>query len=171
MVIEVSLKEILSGVIFLALLLGVIQWLISIWIKSRLEQSIKHEYDKQLEEYRFFVTKRERAANIATALARWIKYRGTEKKELPRKDLIDYYEDLTRMSFEMSLWIDDEKTLKRIMSLFTNEPGAPNVREVLIEIRDLISKSKTESFKAEDIVVWPRKEIADELFNQNGDSN
>jgi len=163
MIIEIDIKEILGCVSFLAFLLGITQWLLSLWIKARLEQSIKHEYDKKLEEYRFFVTKKERSANVATALAKWIKYRGKERELLSKQELIDYYENLTRMSFEMSLWIDDEKVLKKIMDLFIRKENAINVREALIEIRNLISKSKTESFEANDIVIWPKKELEKEV--------
>ncbi|MFA6514949.1 MAG: hypothetical protein WCT42_01635 [Candidatus Paceibacterota bacterium] len=42
--------------IFIILGLGLIQWLLSLWIKSRIEESIKQEYNKQLEEYKFSIS-------------------------------------------------------------------------------------------------------------------
>ncbi|MFH2013603.1 MAG: hypothetical protein ABIJ17_01385 [Patescibacteria group bacterium] len=109
----------------------------------------------KLESYKFVIRRREQAIRIAEFFAKWIKYGGKEKELLSEKELIDYYEDLTRMSFEMSLWIDDEEVLKKIMSRLVHKKDAIRVREILIEVRDLISKSKTKSFKADDIVIWP----------------
>lgn len=118
----------------------------------------------KLESYRFELRRKEQAAKIAEFFAKWIKYRGKSEKFLSGKELIDYYEDLTRMSFEISLWIDNEKILKKVMSLFAYDDGAPTVRELIIEVRDLMSKSKTNFFKANDIVIWPEKEKEKEIF-------
>jgi len=118
----------------------------------------------KLESYRFEIRRREQAVKIAEFFAKWIKYRGREEKLLSKKELVDYYEDLTRMSFEISLWIEDEEVLKKIMALLSYAKGAPNVREILIKVRDLISKSKTKSFKANNIIVWPKDEKVNELF-------
>jgi len=120
----------------------------------------------KLESYRFEIRRREQAVRIAEFFARWIKYRGKEEKLLSKEELINYYEDLTRMSFEISLWIDDEEILKKIMARLVHREEAPEVRELLIEVRDLISKSKTKFFKADDIVVWPKGEKEDEIFGQ-----
>jgi hypothetical protein len=37
----------------------------SFWLKARIESSIKHEYDKKLEAFRFEMKAREQAAKVA----------------------------------------------------------------------------------------------------------
>ena len=50
-------------------LIGIIQFLASKWLEGRLTQSIKHAYDRKLEEYRFEMRRREQAARVAKLLA------------------------------------------------------------------------------------------------------
>ena len=52
-----------------AALVGIVQFLASKWLESRLTQSIKHEYDRKLEEYRFEMRRSEQAARVAKLLA------------------------------------------------------------------------------------------------------
>ena len=81
-IIQTSISQLLLGSSILAVLLGSIQWLLANWVKIRLEQSIRHEYEKKLEDYRFSQLQRQKAETIATFFAKWIKYRGNEKKFL-----------------------------------------------------------------------------------------
>jgi hypothetical protein len=147
--------QVIGGVMSLVSSLGIIQWLLSIWIKSRLEQSIRHEYDKQLEEYKFSLSKRDKVANIASFFSLWIKYRGCERAWLDEKELIEYYRELTKMSFELALWVDDEDLLKDVMRRLKNEDGAQDTVSLLLMVKKLISENKEPDLKAEDITVWP----------------
>jgi len=140
-----------------------IQFLFSIWIKSRLEKSIQHEYNKKLEEYKFLQIQRQKAEIIAKFFAKWIKFRGQEKVLLEKKELLDYYEDLNKMSFEISLWISDDKILKEVMKLFQNDPEAKNVRQLIGEFRKLILNIKNDNFDVQEITLWPTNNIAIEL--------
>ena len=54
---------------FFLLGIAALQFLLGIWIKSRLETSIKSEYDKLLEDYRFDLKAREQAAKVAEYMA------------------------------------------------------------------------------------------------------
>lgn len=153
-IIQITYDQVFIGAIFLAFLSGGIQLCLAIWIKARLEKSIQHEYDKKLEDYRFSILQREQAAKIATFFARWAKYSAKEKAILNKKEMHDYYEDLTRMSYELSLWIPDEKLVKKIMSRLELKEGAPEVKELLIEIREHILGKKTKTLKAGEIIHW-----------------
>lgn len=157
-IIQVTYDQIIAGTISLAFLLGVIQFLLAIWINARLEKSIQHEYDKKLEDYRFSILQREQAAKIATFFAKWAKYSAKEKTILNKKELHDYYEELTKMSYELSLWIPDENLVKKIMSRLELKEGAPQVKELLIEIREHILGKKTKTLKSKEIIHWYVKE-------------
>ncbi len=162
---QLTISQILGSTLLLVICLGALQWLLSLWIKNRLEQSIKHEYDKQLEEHKFAISKRDKTANIASFFSLWIKYRGHEQGWLKGKDLIEYYQKLTQMSFEFALWIDDEDLLRDVMKRLKNEDGSENTIELLLEVRKFISKNKTSKLKAEDITIWP----ADTTFIEDGE--
>ena len=47
---------------------GVILWFLSLLIESRLTASIKHEYDKKLEDYRNDIRIREQASGVVDLL-------------------------------------------------------------------------------------------------------
>jgi len=153
--VQITIGQLLGSTAFLLLGIAIVQWLLSIWIKSRLEQSIRHEKDKQLEEYKFSLSKRDKVANIASFFSLWIKYRGHEKKWLEEKELIEYYRELTKMSFELALWVDDEVLLKDVMKRLKNEDGSQDTIELLLKVRKLISENKESTLGAEDITLWP----------------
>jgi hypothetical protein len=163
-IIQLTLGQVLGGTAFLITCVGLLQWLISNWLKIRLEQSIRHEYDKQLEEYKFAISKRDRIANIASFFSLWIKYRGHERKWLNDRDLIDYYRELTQMSFELALWVDDEDLLKEVMKRLKNEDGSENTVELLLRAKGLISENKNSTLGADNITIWP----ADIKFIEEG---
>ncbi|MHB1330370.1 MAG: hypothetical protein ACYCY6_00100 [Minisyncoccota bacterium] len=154
-IIQLTVTQIFGGIMLFILGLGIIQWILSIWIKSRLEQSIRHEYDRQLEEYKFSLSKRDKVANIASFFSLWIKYRGNERAWLDEKELIEYYRELTKMSFELALWVDDENLLKDVMKRLKNKDGSQGTIELLLKVKKLISENKESSLKAEDITLWP----------------
>jgi hypothetical protein len=152
---QLTFNQVLVVTIISVLGFGVIQWLLSVWIKNRLEQSIRHEYDRKLEEYKFSLSKRDKVANIASFFSLWIKYRGHERKWLNEKELIEYYRELTKMSFELVLWIDDDDLLKDVMKRLKNEDGSQNTVELLLKARELISVRYKSNLKVEDVTLWP----------------
>lgn len=165
MVVVESNQLIIVALVF-SLLISVVQWLIAIWVKARLEKSIEHEYAKELEHYRQSVIRREKAAKVAEFFSLWTKYRGLEYEKLSEEELFEYYARLNRMSFELSLWVEDENLLKEMMDLVQDKPGAQNVREIIVRFRDLILQTKRDSFGQDHIVLWPKSEIAANLFKK-----
>jgi hypothetical protein len=59
----------LSDFVSLTVLVGIFQFLSSMWLEARLKASIEHEYDRKLEDYRFEMRRREQAARVAKLLA------------------------------------------------------------------------------------------------------
>jgi hypothetical protein len=76
----------INAVLFIPL-----QFLLGLWLKARLEASIRHEYDRKLEDYRRQQNRRERAAAIAELFSEWAA-RGEEKT-------------LNRLAWEAALWL------------------------------------------------------------------
>lgn len=161
---QLTVGQILLGSSLLAILLGAIQWLLANWMKIRLEQSIRHEYDKKLEDYRFAHLQRQKAEVIATFFAKWIKYRGNEKCFLNDKEMIDHYEELNRMSLEVSLWIEDKDVLDEIMSVTQLKGGNGNVREITGKVRKLILNIVDDDFDPKEVTLWPNQEETIKLF-------
>jgi hypothetical protein len=98
--------EVLGFITVNAILIAVIQRLATMWLKTRLEASIRHEYDvalanlqhqyeHQMELFRFEQRRRERAAMIAELFSEW----AAEQPDFKR---------LNRLSFEASLWLPAE---------------------------------------------------------------
>ncbi|WP_180075700.1 hypothetical protein [Acinetobacter sp. YH12106] len=122
----------LSIVSSVLVLLGV--WLGREWLLIRLKDSIKHEYDKKLEEYKYEVEKRKKAEMVARLLAHWL--------SLPEQQ-----EELNRLTFECFLWLPDD-IAQDLSSLLAHErENEVCVRSVLNKIRKhLSSESPSTSF-------------------------
>lgn len=154
-IIQISLKQIIISATIIALCMTLLQWLLALWIKNRLEKSIQHEYDKKLEDYRFSQLQRQKAEILAQFFAKWVKFRAKEKELLDEKQLIEYYEELNRMSLEISLWISDVDVLNDIMSLCERKDGATDLRSLVGKVRKIMLNKKDDNFEAKNIVLWP----------------
>ena len=124
---------------------------------------ISYYFSQKTEKYKFTQLQRQKAETIAKLFAKWIKYSGKEKDYLPKDQLIDFYEELNRMSFEISLWLKDDKLLSDIMARLQLKDGSKQIRELTGEIRNLILEEKTK-FDPQEIILWPNSDIANELF-------
>ncbi len=162
-IIQISIQQLIGSSIIVIILVSLIQFLFSVWIKSRLEKSIQHEYDKKLEEYRFSQLQRQKAEIIAKFFAKWIKFRGKEKQFLDKDELLKYYEELNQMSFEISLWIADNKILNDIMDRFQNKENSKDIRQLIGEFRKLTLNIKDDKFNIQKITIWPTDDICKEL--------
>jgi len=122
----------LTDALFVLTGIGVIQFLIGLWIKARVESSIKSEYDKLLEDYRFDLRTREQAAKAAEyiALARNLKITSTEA---------DYCR-ANQLAWELALWLPDDLYRSLGKALASPSPDN-NILSVLIEIRKLLLKT------------------------------
>ena len=132
------------GVVFSSTIVSVfvVNLLLKYWVIARLEQSIKHEYDKKLEEYRFEMKKREQSSLIAQLFSNWL---------ILKKDEIRNRE-LNKLSFEMSLWLPDDVALE-INKRLKNLDGARPAEELIVECRKIIQGTDTK-LRPEDITFF-----------------
>jgi len=148
------------SVAVISMLIGftLVQFLLATWIRSRIENSVKHEYDKNLENYKSSELQRQKAAMVAQLFAKWIKYGKDSEYKLNGEQLLDRYEELNKMSMEISLWIKDERLLEEIMKAFHWDDGAQDIRSLTGEVRKLILNDKKDSFNPQNIVLWTMKD-------------
>ena len=138
-------------------------WLFKEWVGVRIDKSIQHHYDKDLEDYKVSRIRRQKAEGIAKLFSVWIKYRGKETELLDKNALIERYEELNRMSLELSLWIEDVQLLNDIMNRLQNVENAKTIRDLMGEVRKLILEKK-DDFDSKNIVLWPPDSDAENLF-------
>ena len=128
--------QIVLGITETALILagvGVIQFLLALWTKARLEASIKSEHDRLLEDYRFEQKAREQAAKAAEylALASDLKPTSSDAE----------YRRANHLAWELALWLPDDLYRKLTRALTSPKSKDNNILAVLVEIRTLLLKS------------------------------
>lgn len=109
-----------------------IVWLAGKWIGSRIDSSIKHEYDKRKIEYESELRRRERAQLVAELLAEWM--------NTPTDDPMssDQRKKLNKLSFEATLWLPQEIAAE-LSQVLQHDPRAPNMFDLLLRVRSHLS--------------------------------
>ncbi len=109
--------------IYLLVSFIIIQFLSAIWIKSRLESSIKHEYDRKLEAFKEERELRHKAATVAEFLAEWTH----ERKDTKR---------LNQLLWELTLYLPS----KHVKELKLCIQGSPDLTssDLLVSIRSYL---------------------------------
>ncbi len=110
--------EILEVVISVA----VIQVTATLWLKSRLTYSIKHEYDRKLEEYKNEAARREKAALVAELMAEWTHPRESSKR-------------LNQILWELSLYLPSS-IIRQLNTCIAKQPGQATVEDIIVIVRD-----------------------------------
>ena len=126
-------------------------WLAGKWIGSRIDSSIKHEYDKRKAEYESELRKRERAQLVAELLAEWMSTVPDEPMSS------DQRKKLNKLSFEATLWLPDgvAAELSRVLQ---HDPRAPNMFNLLLRVREHLNGPH--NLTVENVTQWQReKEI------------
>lgn len=126
--------------------LTIVQFLLSIWVKTRIESSIKHEYDKKLEDYKHQTLMRQRAALIAELFSEWLSFPEDESK-------------LNKLAFESFLWLPEELA-RNLSQCISGAEKSPSIRKVLLKVREYLQDS-TDNFNESEIIIflenWKRK--------------
>lgn len=133
-----SITEILTIIVPLAIL----QYLSSKWLEARLESSIKHEYDKLVEDYKYDIKIREQAARAAEYLA--LAHR------LKADSLQPDYERANQLSWELAMWLPTE-LYKKMTQAIASPSQDNNVLTVIIECRKLLLKESAGTLNSESI--------------------
>jgi len=102
---------------------GVIQALLAWWIQARLSASIKHEYDRKLEDIKRDHERRQKAAVVAELMAEWTHVKGNDTKRL------------NQLLWELSLYLPSE-LVRDVKSMLAKTPGSKTAPQVLVKVRD-----------------------------------
>ncbi len=137
--------EILAGI-------SVVQFIASKWIIARINESIRHEYEKKLEEYKFEIVQREQASKIGELFAKWIKYKGKEKETLNDELGREHFEKLNKLVCELAIWIKDENLVREIMRTLSLDKDAHNYKEIVIKMREYILGKRCKELKASELI-------------------
>lgn len=135
----------LSGYDFigLAALMAALQFLTSLWLKARFESSIRHEYDKKLENFRFETRKREQSALVAAVLSEWISIDVSHKL-------------LNKLVWEATLWLPDPLA-KDLNARLANAPDAQSLQEILVAVKEHLQGAPSE-IKPNEIVYYKHRD-------------
>ena len=109
-------------------LVAIVQFLAVKLIEKRIEGSIRHEYDKKLEEFRFEIRRREQAARVAKLLA----MRFRQPPPSPA--------EFNELAWELSLWLPPD-LVRELTSCLCGAEGAKEPKEILIAIRKQLQGS------------------------------
>ncbi len=128
------IAEIITVLVGTGVAATLIVWLAGKWIGSRIDSSIKHEYDKRKIEYESELRRRERAQLVAELLAEWM-------STLPDDAMSpDQRKKLNRLSFEATLWLPEEIATE-LSQVLQHDPRAPNMFDLLLRVRTHLSGS------------------------------
>jgi hypothetical protein len=147
----VTAKEFYITIGGAVVLLAALQWLIATLLKVRIEQSVKAEYDRQLDKYRLELNKqledykneakvREQAAKVAEFLAfvRW-NQQGLDGFEFDRR------------AWELSLWLPTQIYVE-ISKCLAGDDRAMSMKHILIEVRKHLLKENAGALVADNIL-------------------
>jgi hypothetical protein len=141
----ITFVEILAGI-------SVIQFIASKWIIARINESIRHEYEKKLEEYKFEIVQREQASKISELFAMWFKYGGREDELLDVDSKRNHFEKLNKLTCELAIWVKNENLVKEIMSRLHNDKDALHYKEIIIKMREYILGDKCKELRADNLI-------------------
>jgi hypothetical protein len=138
-VVQLGWTEVGIGVVILAAL----QFLIGLWIKARVEGSIKYDYDKKLEEFRYEIKVREQAEKVAEymELARHL------RENSPSAD----YQKANRLAWELAMWLPSA-VYKRMAESLVRPNEQNNPLQVVVEVRRLLLGDKAGDLMADNII-------------------
>jgi len=122
-----------------------VAFLAKTWIETRLAASIKHEYDKQLEQYKKELDKRQKVELLAELFAEWI---ATPPGTPPSPD---QRLRLNKLSFAASLWLPPDLVVE-VGKTLQLSPDGKSLFDVLLLARKEIAGD--ESVKAGNITFW-----------------
>jgi hypothetical protein len=136
---QIDLPEIGLGV----LLLGILQYLVTLWISSRFKASLQKENAKFLEKLKWEFKVREQAAKVAEymSLARNLKKDSSEED----------YRKANTLSWELAMWLPDD-VYKSMGNALSNPDDSNNPLSVVIAVRKVLLDSKAGDLTSNDVI-------------------
>jgi len=138
-VIQMGWTEVGVGVVLLA----AIQFLIGIWIKARIEGSIKHSYDQNLEEIRFQMKVREQAAKVAEYMEK--------ARNLGLDSSAQEFQRANQLAWELAMWLPAD-IYKLMAQSLVNRSKQNTELHVLIAVRQLLLGNKAGDLTSDNIL-------------------
>jgi hypothetical protein len=121
-------------------------FLVQTWVKTRIEQSIKHEYDKKLEEVRYEVRKREQAAIAAEFFSQWVFINDPKWEK-------DHARRLNKASYESFLWLPDE-IIVEMSKTTTGASDSQKLSQILLSCRKIIQNDPNNKLESKNVVTF-----------------
>jgi len=103
-------------------------FLLRTWLAARITNSIKSEYDRQLEVYKRELDRKQKIELVSELLAEWIKHPKGEP--VPKEQRTK----LNKLSFQASLWLPKELAVELNKALQIR-PDAKSIFEILLLAR------------------------------------
>lgn len=114
---------------------------------------------RKLEKDKFLLDKQKQAAKIAKLLAYWSKYGTIDRSAsdfLEGEDLATYYSKLNQMTWELVVWLPEDKMVRDLMGLFSYSNPNISTKQMVAQARSILNHNS--SISSEEIVHFPKKE-------------
>lgn len=124
----------------------IIGFILKKWLEARIRQSIKHEYDLKLERSREATLIKTKAQLIAELFAEWLSRPDDQRR-------------LNQLTLEAFLWLPED-ILHDLSNLLAHEPGAPDVRDLVIRVRAHLlvdAPVGTPALSARDVIIFSQE--------------
>lgn len=112
---------------------------------------ISYYFSEKTERYKFELLKREQASRVAELFAFWLRCDDEILSKMDTEERINHCEKLNKITWELAIWIPDEKIIKNIMDKLTHK-SRRDIKEIILDIREQIQERKNKKFKWQDIV-------------------
>jgi hypothetical protein len=158
MVAQLTAQEFYRAIGKAAALLAILQFGLTTWVKARIEESVKHDYAKKLEDYKNDLKVREQAAKVAELLAS-IRWQEDPKGDDPERDrkLREAGLAFDRRAWELSLWLPSE-TYKKLAKCLVEKRDLASMKELLIDVRKLLLRDEAGDLIAGNILHFGKPE-------------
>ena len=133
---KMKMSETIQIIVILAIIQGLLSW----WIQARITNSIKHEYDKKLEEFKTYQSRKERAAVVAEFLAEWTHLQGSDTKRL------------NQLLWELTMYLPSN-LVRDLKLLISNKGGVKNSNQIIKSVRDYLN-DKTDPIDESDVTFF-----------------
>lgn len=143
-------------IIYTVLTSGLVSGTLVLWFKFRLQYSIKHEYDKNIEKYKNELESRKKAELIAELLSEWLSFPDSQTK-------------LNKLTFEAFLWLPDN-IAKDLSNLLAHKENSPEVRDILLKIRQYLLNNNT-NLESTDIIIFMQEHMRKQVERSMKASN
>ncbi len=134
----------IEGIICTILTSGTVSGAFALWFKFKLQYSIKHEYDKNIEKYKNKIESRKKAELLAELLLEWLSFPESQTK-------------LNKLTFEAFLWLPDE-IAQDLSNLLAHNRNAPEIRDILLKIRKYLLDDNT-NLESKEIIIFTQEHI------------